>query len=42
MKEQVPHIEEYSPTKSPLWIGEEQFIGEKIQQLGSQGGIFIT
>ena len=31
MKEQGPHIEEYSPTQSPLRIGEEQFIGEKIE-----------
>jgi hypothetical protein len=28
MKEQGPHIEEYSPTQSPLWIGEGQLIGE--------------
>ena len=42
MKDQGRHIEEYSPTQSPLRIGEEQFTREKIQQLGSQGGIFIT
>lgn len=42
MKEQGPHIEEYSPTQSPLRIREEQFFGEQIEQLGSQGGIFIT
>ena len=42
MKSQGPHIEEYSPTQSPLWIGEKEFLEEQIEQLGSQGGIFIT
>ena len=31
MKEQGPHIEEYSPTQSPLQIGEEQLTREKIE-----------
>ena len=31
MKEQGPHIEEYSPTQSPLWIGEEFFFEEQIE-----------
>lgn len=42
IKDQSPHIEEYSPSQSPLWIEEEQLTGEKTEQLGSQGGIFIT
>ena len=42
MKEQGPHIGKYSPTQSPLWIGEEQITGEQIEQLGSQGGVFIN
>ena len=42
MKEQGPRIEEYSPTQSPLQIGEEQITGEQVEQLGSQGGVFIT
>lgn len=42
MKEKGPHIEEYSPSQSLLRITEEHLTREKIQQLGSQGGIFIT
>ena len=42
MKEHDPHFEEYSPTQSPVQIGEDQLTGEQIEKIGSQGGVFIT
>lgn len=40
MEEKRPQVEEYSPTQSPLRIGEEQLTGEQIEQMGSTGGVF--
>ena len=42
MEEERSQVERYSPTQSPLRIGEEQLIGEHVEQIGSQGGVFIT
>lgn len=38
----MSQIEYYMPSQSPLHVGQEQLTREKIEQLGSQGGVFIT
>lgn len=40
--EQAPQVEEYSPTQSPLHIEDEHLTRDQVEQLGSQGGDFIT
>ena len=42
MEEERSQVERFSPTQSPLRIGEEQLTGEQVEQIGSQGGVFIT
>lgn len=37
----MSQVEYYMPSQSPLHIGEEQLTREKIEQSGSQGGVFI-
>ena len=34
--------ENYSPSQNPTRIEEEQLTNEKIEQIGSQGGVFVT
>ena len=41
IREEDPHVEEYSPSQTPLRVEEEHLTGEKIEQIGSQGGVFI-
>ncbi len=38
----VPQKKEYSPTQSPLHIGDKQLTKDKMEQLGSQGRVFIA
>ena len=35
MEEERSQVERYSPTQSPLRIGEEQFTSEQVEQIGS-------
>lgn len=42
IREEDSHVEEYSPSQTPLRTGEEQLTIEKIEQTGSQGGVFVT
>jgi hypothetical protein len=42
IREEDPHVEEYSPSQTPMRIEEEQLTNGKIKQLGSQGGILFT
>ena len=42
IREEDPHVEEYSPSQTPMRIEEEQLAEEKIEQIGSQGGVFVT
>lgn len=41
IREEDPHVEEYSPCKTPFRI-EEQLTKEKINQMGSQGEVLVT
>ena len=41
-KKQMSKIEDYIPSQSPFHIGEEHLSREKIEQLWSQGRVFIT
>lgn len=38
----VLQIQEYPPTQSALLVGDEKPTKEEMEQLGSQGGVFIT
>ena len=42
IREEEPHEESYSPSQTPMRIEEEQLTDEKIEQIGSQGGVFVT
>ena len=42
IREEESHDESYSPSQTPMRIEEEQLTNEKIEQIGSQGGIFVT
>ena len=41
IREDDPHVKEYSPSQTPLRI-EEQLTDEQIEKIGSQGGVFVT
>ena len=42
IREEDPHVEENSPSQTPIRIEEEQLTDEQIEQMGSQGGVFVT
>lgn len=42
VREEEPHVEEYSPSQTLMRIEEEELTDEKIEQIGYQGGVFVT
>ena len=42
IREEESHDESYSPSQTPMRIEEEQLTDEQIEQIGSQGGVFVT
>ena len=42
IREEEPHEESYSPSQTPIEIEEEELTNEKIEQIGSQGEVFLT
>ena len=42
IREEESHDESYSPSQTPMRIEEEELTDEQIEQIGSQGGVFVT